>query len=253
MKLAQIICIAACALLIFSACGQKPLLEDVSVSPTTITPNADGQTDLAKIEFMLNRNATVAITLLDEDGYQYTFRPPRPLSLNDDPYQVYFGGVVDSFLLPGEETLPFTITKRMLADGVYTWEILATTDDETATATGTLTIQDADTQLPAIRGFSISPKIFSPNQDGIDDRVRVNLTLDKAVEELRVYLLGADGIQRPLPEDQKLADYNEPGWHTYDYDGGIDSGAEPPPDGIYAVIAETRDAMSQRVTVSDTL
>ena len=58
MKLARIIWIAALALLILTACGQKPLLEDVSVSPATITPNADGQTDLAKIEFMLNRNAT---------------------------------------------------------------------------------------------------------------------------------------------------------------------------------------------------
>ena len=43
------------------------------------------------------------------------------------------------------------------------------------------------------------------------------------------------------------------GWHTYDYDGGIDAGSEPPPDGVYTVIAETRDKMGQRVTVSDTL
>ena len=48
MKFTKIIRIAALALfiLIVSACGQKPLLENVSVSPTTITPNADGQTDL---------------------------------------------------------------------------------------------------------------------------------------------------------------------------------------------------------------
>lgn len=253
MKLARIMWIAALALLILTACGQKPLLDDVSFTPATITPNADGQTDLAKIEFMLNRNATVRITLQDENGDQFTFRPPRPLSLNDDPYQVYFGGVVEGFALPDEEAYPFDITKRMLPDGVYTWEISATTDEETAIATGTLTIQNADTQLPAIRGFVVSPKIFSPNQDGIDDRVRINLTLAKTVEELRVYLLGDDGIQRPVPEDEKLTDYNEVGWHTYDYDGGIDSGAEPPPDGTYAVIAETRDTMGQRVIASDTL
>lgn len=255
MKLGRFLWIAGLILLVVLAgCGRKPLLEDVSVSPTTITPNADGRTDLAKIEFMLNRNATVGITLQGEDGARYTFRPPRPLSLNDDPYQVYFGGVVDGYTLPEDQPYPFAITKRMLPDGVYTWEIEATADaGETARVTGTLTIQDADTQLPAIHGFVVSPKSFSPNQDGIDDRVRVNLALEKDVEELRVYLLGNDGIQRPLPEDQKLTDYNAAGWHTYDYDGGIDSGAEPPPDGIYTVIAETRDAMHQRVIISDTL
>ena len=252
-KRAHLAWVTLIVLLILSACGQKPLLEDVSVVPDTITPNADGQTDLARITFTLNRTATVSITLFDVHGQAYSFRAPRPLSLNDKPYTVYFGGVVDGFTLP-DEALDFTIVKRMLPDGVYTWEIRAEADDgEVAVTTGTLTIQDADTSLPGIRGFSVSPKTFSPNQDGIDDRTRINLTLDKDVENLRVYLEGTDGTPHAIPEDEQVTQPNAKGWHTYDYDGGIDAGAEPPPDGVYTVFAEAQDKMGQRVIVSETL
>ncbi len=254
MKIAHFTCMIVLALLVLGTCGQKALLDEVSVAPDTITPNADGQTDLTRITFTLNRNAAVSITLFDAHGQAYTFRAPRPLSLNDKPYTVYFGGVVDSFTLPDEDPNDFTIVKRMLPDGVYTWEIRAEADTgEVAAATGTLTIQDADTSLPGIRGFAVFPKIFSPNQDGIDDRTRVNLTLTKDVEELRVYLEGPDGTPHAIPEDEKVTRPNAKGWHTYDYDGGIDAGGEPPPDGVYTVFAETQDKMGQRVIVSDTL
>ncbi|HOU12489.1 MAG TPA: hypothetical protein PKZ84_05190 [Anaerolineae bacterium] len=254
MKITHLALVVLLVTLTLSACGQKPLLENVSVAPDTITPNADGQTDLTKITFLLNRNAIVSITLFDAGGQAYIFRAAKPLSLNEDPYTVYFGGIVDGFVTPGAEEHDFTITKRMLPDGVYTWEIRAEAEDgEVATATGTLTIQDADTQPPGIRGFSVAPKIFSPNQDGIDDRVRINLTLDKDVEDLRVYLQGQDGVMHAIPEDEKVTKPNAKGWHTYDYDGGIDAGSEPPPDGLYTVFAEARDAMGQRVIVSDTL
>jgi hypothetical protein len=245
--------VALVALIMLSACGQKPLLENVSVTPDTITPNADAQTDLTRIMFTLNRNATVSITLFDERGQAYIFRAPRPLSLNDKPYTVYFGGVVDSFTLP-DEAYDFTIIKRMLPDGIYTWEIRAETEDgEIAADTGTLTIQEADTSLPGIRGFSVSPKTFSPNQDGIDDRARINLTLDKDVEDLRVYLEGPDGTPHAIAEDEQVTQPNAKGWHTYDYDGGIDAGAEPPSDGTYTVFAEAQDKMGQRVIAKDTL
>ena len=250
--------VALVILLMLSACGQKPLLENVSVAPDTITPNADGETDLARITFTLNRNATVSIILSDVRGQTYIFRAPRPLSLNDKPYTVYFSGVVDGFTLPEENPYDFSIVKRMLPDGVYTWEIKAVSDDasddgEVAATTGSLTIQNADTSLPGIRGFTVSPKTFSPNQDGIDDRVRINLTLDKDVEESRVYLEGTDGTSHAIPEDENVTKLNAKGWHTYDYDGGIDAGAEPPSDGVYTVFAEAQDKMGQRVIVSDTL
>jgi hypothetical protein len=240
--------------LLLGACGGRPILDDVSVSPEVITPNADGETDIAKVAFQLNRNARVSFKLIDAAGHPFYFRPPRHLGASDDPYSVYFGGVVEGYAHESGRDLPYTITKQMLPDGLYTWELAAETDaGETATVTGTMTIADADTQLPGIRGFSVSPKTFSPNQDGIDDRVTINLTLDKDVADLRVYLKGNEGIEYAIPEDEQVTEPNAKGWHTYDYDGGIDAGSEPPPDGTYTIYAEATDLMGQHVVTSNTL
>jgi len=236
------------------------LLDDVSVSPTLITPNADGETDLAKIAFVLNENARVSLDFIDEAGTTYTFRPPTRLGINEDLYSVYFGGVVDAFEEDGNTSQKgadaYTVLKQMLPDGAYTWRLHAVSDEGlTKTVTGTLTIANADTQVPGIRGFTVSPKQFSPNQDGINDRVTINLVLEKDVEELQVYLLGEDGVPHYISEDdnRRVVEPNAEGWHTYDYDGSIDAGSEPPPDGIYDLIAEARDAMGQHVVVTRTL
>ncbi len=247
-----------------AACQPRPLLEGVTLSPTLITPNADGEADLTRIEFYLNRNAIVSFRLIPVESVVggelltgeevYYFRPPRPVSASDDPYTVYFGGVVEGYDHPSDGQLDYTVLNRMLSDGLYMWELHAETrEGETKAVTGTLTIQDADTALPGIRGFNVHPRIFSPNQDGINDRVTINLVLEKDVEELRVYLKGVDGFEHHIPEDERTTRPNAKGWHTYDYDGGIDAGSEPPPDGVYTIYAEARDAVGQRVVVTDTL
>jgi hypothetical protein len=248
------------SILTLGGCGKKPWLQDVTVSPDTITPNADGQTDLAKITFLLNRGAHISISLDDASGRTYVFRAPTPLGLNQEPYQVFFNGVVEGFRKPDETWPDYTVTKRMLPDGRYTWHIVAVpTEDAPASedaqleVTGTITIQDADTTLPVIRGFSVYPKEFSPNQDGIADRVTLNLDLKKDAEELSVYLLSPDGTRHHIPEDEGQTPLNEAGWHTFDYDGGIDLGVDPPPDGVYTVYAEARDRMGQRVIATDTV
>lgn len=253
MRLLRLYVISLLAISTLIACGPKPLLEKVTVAPTAISPNADGRDDVARISFLLNRTARVSITFEDQSGREYIFRRSTPLGRNEDPYSVLFPGVVEGFVLPGE-TPPFAIPRRVLPDGRYTWSITATTDGgEISTHTGTINIVNGDTQLPEISGFSVYPKEFSPNQDGINDRVTINLFLQKDVEEIIVYMLGEDGVRHHIPEDERRTPLNSAGFHTFDYDGGIDAGAEPPPDGVYAVFAEARDAVGQRVLVSDTL
>lgn len=243
-------------LLLCSGCRPKPLLGEVTILPERITPNADGQEDVAVISFRLNENATVGIYFYDELGRRYVFRAPTALSFNEEHYSVFFPGVVDGFLLPGEE-FPFAVEKRVLPDGHYTWEITAEsreTEGVSAVVTGTLTIEEGDEQLPGIMGFSVYPKEFSPNQDGLNDRVRFNAYLQKDVEEIQVYMLDNEGRRHYIPEDPlSQTPLNERGLHTFDYDGGIDAGAEPPPDGNYTVYAEARDRVGQRTLVSDTL
>jgi len=233
--------------LALTACGEKPLLTEVSFTPDLITPNADGDTDVLRITYNLDRSADVSITFEDQDGNRYYFRDRVHHAPSvEEPYQVLFAGVVNGYVLPGEEFEGFAVEKRVLQDGVYTWAVEATdAEGVTEQATGTLTIADADTVLPGLRGFSVYPSVFSPNRDSIDDRATINVNLKKDVEELTVYLEGEDGVRHHVMEKETATPLNEAGWHEFDYDAGVDLGADPPPDGTYTVTMRARDAEGQ--------
>ena len=214
----------ACALLGLGGCAPRSLLYDVSFSADWITPNADHDRDVLEIRFGLTRSADISIYFLDEQGTRYTFRErvPHPPSV-EQPYQVYFAGVVNGYLLPGEEFEGFTVERRVLQDGRYTWVVEATAPDgATEQVTGTLTIAQADTALPELRGFSIHPPAFSPNRDGINDRATINVDLTKDVAELTVYLTGPDGTRYHVEEKEGVVAPNQAGWHEFDYDAGVD-------------------------------
>ncbi len=240
---------------LLTGCGPRPLLSEVSFSAGQITPNADYDRDVLVITYNLERSAVVSIYFDDAQGNRYYFRDHvrHPPSV-EGPYHVYFAGVVDGYVLPGEQFEGFTVTKRVLQDGVYTWTVEATDQNgETASVTGTLTIADADTALPELRGFSIYPPVFTPNRDSISDRVTINVDLKKDVEELTVYLEGQDGTRYHVAEDETITELNMAGWHTFDYDAGVDRGADPPPDGTYTVTMEARDAVGQWTMAQGTL
>jgi hypothetical protein len=222
--------------LVVPACSVRPLLYEVSVQPEVITPNADGMEDVTRIAYKLSRSADLSIYLVDEAGERHYFRQNRRRSAGD--YRVDFGGVVDGSMLP---------------DGRYTWVVEANSDDGASTrAEGPLIIQDADTQRPELRGFSIYPQVFTPNQDGKHDRVAINYYLSKEAD-VSVYLIGADDQKYPVAEKEQEVEPGEPGFHTYDYEGGVDLGADPPPDGDYIVRAEAVDRVGNRTVVTRTL
>lgn len=222
---------------LLAACTGGPLLSNVQVNPQTITPNADGLTDVTRISYRLSRSANLSIYLVDETGQRHYFRDNRRRSPGN--YGVDFGGVINGAMLP---------------DGLYTWVVEAVADNgETAASQGSLTIQNADTVKPELQGFSVYPQIFTPNQDGIDDRVDINYYLTKEAQ-VSVYLIGPDGETRyPIAEVERDIEPGEPGFHTYDYEGGVDLGAEPPPDGLYTVYAEAEDRVGNRTVVTSTL
>jgi hypothetical protein len=238
---------AAFGMMMLAACGEKPLLSKVSFSKDAITPNADGDADVLRVTYNLSRSAEVSIYFEDESGNRHYFRNHVHHAPSvEEPYQVLFAGVVDGYVLPGEEFPGFTVEKRVLQDGVYTWVVEATdADGVSERVSGTLTITEADAALPELRGFSIYPPIFSPNRDSIADRVTINVDLKKDVEELIVYLEGDDGVRYHVMEKETITPLNEAGWHEFDYDAGVDRGADPPPDGTYTVIMRARDAVGQ--------
>ncbi|NIO67668.1 MAG: hypothetical protein GTN71_01045, partial [Anaerolineae bacterium] len=100
----------------------------------------------------------------------------------------------------------------MLPDGTYTWGLEATDlNGHTQKVEGPFTIVDADTMMPELRNFSVYPQVFTPNQDGIDDRVTITFYLNKEVRELRVYLLDEEGNKYPVTQKEGLAKPRELG------------------------------------------
>jgi hypothetical protein len=141
-----------------------------------------------------------------------------------------------------------------LRDGEYTWTIEATDfDGVTETRQGTITIAGADTQLPELRNFTIDRETFSPNRDGIADRALIQFYLPKDVAELRVFLQLPDGREIPIAEQERDVAANAAGRHYFDYEGGVDNGVTPPPDGTYPIIAIAQDLEGQQMRVENAL
>lgn len=222
-----------------------PLIVSAGFDRDTITPNADGDNDIATFEYTLARTAVIDLVLVGDDGREFSFREAQPRS--DGDYAVLFSGVVDGYTLENEDIFG-EVERRLIPNGTYTWQLTAETDSgETMTETGTLLVEDGDSPLPIMSIFTVSPSTFTPNQDGIDDRVEINIYLEKDVESLEVFLLGQNDVRVPISARVEERDYGEAGRHRYDYEGGIDLGADPPPDGTYTVVALAQDSVGQRI------
>ncbi|GAB1421346.1 hypothetical protein MASR2M15_15060 [Anaerolineales bacterium] len=219
-----------------------PLLSYAAFNLDSISPNADGDADITRFSYQLNRNANVSLYIEASDGTSYIFRNAEPRTEGD--YSVLFSGVVDGFLLPDEEVAG-TIERRLIPNGEYTWRLIAENETETQEITGSLSVHDGDNPLPEISVFSVSPDTFTPNQDGRQDRVEINIYLTKD-SQLDVYLLGKNDVVIPISARKEGRLPGEAGRHVFDYEGGIDLGADPPPDGTYTVIATAQDAVGQR-------
>lgn len=230
-----------------------PLIVSAEFSRNAISPNADGVDDLARITYRLRRPGSVSIYFLDSQGQRYEFRSENPRDSGE--HSLFFSGIVEGFARP-DDRIGGAILKRVLPDGAYTWVIEAREDNgATEKMTGMLTVQNADTQLPDLRNLTASPAVFTPNQDGIADRATINVWLTKEIPEngLHVTLIGPDGSTYPIAEAAAAVLPGRAGLHTYDYDGGIDLGVNPPPDGEYLVRAEAEDAVGQKVMAETTL
>lgn len=221
-----------------TGCAREAILERVTVEPDAITPNADGITDAARISYDLRRTATVSIYLLGRDDSRHYFRQDALRSPGQ--YAVDFAGVVDG---------------RMLPDGEYLLVVEATPTEGgggPARAEAPLTISQADVDYPEIIGLSVFPDTFSPDRDGIGDRVRITYDLSKEVTRVSLFLEGPTGERFTVPED-KLREFGAVGRHEHDYDGGIDLGAVPPAAGNYRVILEVEDAAGNKARAETSL
>ncbi len=231
--------------------GDSTLLRDAQVGDELITPNADGISDATAISYTLSRNADVSIYFENEAGDRFYFREEKPRGAGD--YKVLFSGIVDGYRL-ADDLFEGEILSRLLQDGRYTWTIEATDDEGTTEIQqGELAIADADLELPELRDFSLDKAVFTPNRDGISDRVQAQFYLTKEADDIRVFLRMPDGAEVPISELERDIPANMPGRHVYDYEGGVDNGATPPADGTYPLVAIARDLEGQQIRVEEIL
>jgi len=225
--------------LALTACSLGALLDQVSLNPDAISPFAGSPNIATTIRYTLTRDATVSIYLIDAQGKRHDFREDQPRAAGS--YDSLFGGAVND---------------RVLPNGKYAVVVEAKdAAGQIAKTEKTLTITQADSMPPEFLSFTVFPERFTPNQDGLDDRVTIRYYLTKPAL-VDVYL--TDGKKRYEVAEKKttICVKDEKfcvGPHEYDYDGGIDLLATPPPDGTYDVIAEAVDAIGNRTRVTKEL
>ena len=238
-----------------AGCSFRPLLSDVSVQPDVISPNADGDTDATNIRYTLGQTANVSIYFENEQGERFYFRDSQLRSPGD--YGVAWGGVINDPVEIDDGFGPQQVLSHVLPDGVYTWTVKATDQrGKVETQSGSITLQNGDTVLPELQNFTVVPQEFRPNQDGLrDDWVSISYYLPKDVDNAQVYLIdpAEPNLKYPIAENERVIKPGELGYHEYRYEGGVDLGAEPPPDGTYIIYGDARDLAGNRVVVSSTL
>ncbi|MEZ4712862.1 MAG: hypothetical protein R3A44_37080 [Caldilineaceae bacterium] len=245
--------------LLLAGCGKLeapwgPLLFEVQVAPDSISPNADGDQDVTEIRYSLRRSALVSIYFENEAGERFYFRQGERRAAGN--YSVYWGGAVDDPAVIETNYGTQEILSRVLDNGAYQWAVEAVDDAGASMAvSGPITLHDGDTEMPQLNNFVVEPTTFTPNQDSIDDRVSVNFYLTKDVNIMQVYLIdpAKPDVRFFLPPKPDLVEPNEAGYKDYDYDGGVDLNADPPPDGTYTIVAEARDYAGNAVRVSQNL
>jgi hypothetical protein len=252
--------IVVLAAFMLAGCGRLtfdvgPLLHDAQIAPDFISPNADGEQDVTEIAYSLRRPAAVSIFFENEAGERFYFRQDRRRAPGD--YTVLWGGVVDQNEVTEVPGGTAEVLSRVLPDGEYRWVIEATGDNgETAQAEGTVTLTDADTEMPELNNFAVVPGVFRPNQDGLrDDWVSISYYLTKDVDEVLVYLVDPDepDLRYFIAEQPGVIEPEERGYHEYRYEGGVDLNAEPPPDGEYQIVGQVRDKAGNATRVQQTL
>ena len=225
------------------------LLSNANFEHDSISPNADNVYDVTRVTYSLSQPANVSIFFLDNDGQRYDFRSNK--SRQSGEHNLLFSGIVDGFLMPND-SVEGTIIARVLADGDYQWVIEASNQQIRERKTGSLTINLADNTIPDIRGFSVSPSLFTPNRDGISDRIWISLFLTKEAH-VDVFIIDDHGNKLPIAERAGNTPIDQQGMHTFEYEGGVDLGITPPPDGTYQVIANSLDSIGQKVSTEGQL
>jgi hypothetical protein len=194
-----------------SGTGTTLAISETVATPGGITPNGDGQGDVAEVSFALSVPANVTVELADAAGTVLA----TPL---DRVWQS-----------AGKHTV--TVDGASLADGVYTVTVRA------RTASSVEVVQAVPLVVSRTLGLvSATPGTFSPNGDGRNDQLEVAFALTvPATVTLRIV---RDGRWVAAPV---LGTSFAVGEHRVAWDGSRSQGRLR--DGTYEAVVEVTDAM----------
>ena len=166
-----------CVLLLFSACAAvaapRPPLE-LDVHPAVLHADGNGA---VTIRYQIGHESIVSLDLNAANGASFVLRDRVPRG-------------------PGTYSFSFrgAIAGRVLPNGAYTLVATAQKPDsgEATERRQPLTIASADTQPPILEDLHITPAVLTPNQDGVDDRLKVRFTITEPVTVDVRLLAGAE-------------------------------------------------------------
>lgn len=183
----------------------SPLISQVSLTQSTISPNGDGVDDFTFIEYSLEAKAQVSIDFAAANGEIYSFRRHEPRS--PGRYRARF----DGSYIPD----PARAEARVLPSGSYTYIVTAQEEgtNRRQEVRGSLTLVNSDTRPPGLDDVIVYPETISPNGDAVDDEALISYRLTK---ESLVSIFISDGAGRRYfleEENQKSAAPHSHRWN----------------------------------------
>jgi hypothetical protein len=161
--------------LLLGACAGGPALGSVEASAGSYAPAETDQP--LTISYLIGRDATVDVYLLDAAGTRYDLRKGQPRSASSDPYVLRFDGTV-----PTNDPV---LLRRLLPPGDYTLAVLAQASGGAPEERRLpLTITGGELPIPDVQNLLVSPQTISPNADAVEDvteityRLPVSATVD---------------------------------------------------------------------------
>ncbi len=155
--------LAVILLVLLGGCAEGAPLSGVAPGSLEISPNGDGQGDVATISYRIGQRSRVSAYLTDAAGQRYMLRDDVLRMPADQPYSLRFDGTVRSKEPPA--------VQRVLPDGEYTYTIEATPESGAAPVrqTGAIRVRDAVDELPLVEALKVLPETVTPNEDAVDD------------------------------------------------------------------------------------